>query len=122
MLKNSGHNKQIGKLGEEFVTEYLKKCGFKILERNWHCSKIAEVDIIALDGDVLVFVEVKTRSNLQCGHPFEAVNHTKLKKIQQAIPIYIAEKNIKTSSFRIDLVAVIGTKDFKIEHLRGIGF
>ena len=122
MQKTTGHNKQIGKFGEDFVVNYLEKCGFEILDRNWHCSKSAEIDIIAMDGNTLVFVEVKTRSNLNCGHPFEAINTSKLKKIQQSIPVYINEKNLSVSSFRIDLVAVIGTKELKIEHLRGAGF
>ena len=80
-MKNTFSNKTLGKLGEDAAVEYLKKSGFEILDRNWHCSKDAEVDIIAKDGKTLVFVEVKTRSNLNCGHPFEAINLKKMQKI-----------------------------------------
>ena len=121
-MKNTFSNKKLGKFGEDLAVDYLKKSKFEILERNWHCSKDAEVDIIAKDGKTLVFVEVKTRSNLNCGHPFEAINVHKMQKIMLAIPVYIEKNDISCSNYRIDLIAVIGKENPKIEHIRGAGF
>ena len=78
-MKNTFQNKLVGKKGEDIAVEYLRKRGMKILDRNWHFSKNSEIDIIALENETLVFVEVKTRTNLNCGHPFEAIDYNKLK-------------------------------------------
>ena len=115
-------NKELGKLGEDFAVEYLKKHGFEILERNWHYSRNAEIDIIAKDKNTLVFVEVKTRSGLNCGHPFEAINKEKIRKIAVSIPAYIEEKQLNCTDYRIDIIALIGKQNPKLEHLRGIGY
>ncbi len=110
-----------GKQGENIAEQYLKKLGYKIIERNWHYSKNAEIDIIAEDKDCLVFVEVKTRTTLEYGHPFEAITKTKIEKIHKAIFGYIKEcdKNYKT--FRFDGISILGLKDPKIEHIKDLG-
>ena len=115
-------NKELGKFGEDFAVEYLCKKGFEILDRNWHYSRNAEIDIIAKDKDTLVFVEVKTRSNLNCGHPFEAINKDKIRKIALSIPAYIEEKQLNCTNYRIDVIALTGKQNPKLEHLRGIGY
>lgn len=69
------HN-ELGKQGEALAVEYLRKEGYEILETNWVFQK-AEVDIIALKGDVLAIVEVKTRSSLEYGLPQEFVKPKK---------------------------------------------
>lgn len=67
---------EIGKLGEDLACKYLQNKGYKILERNFE-AKQGEIDIIALDKEELVFIEVKTRSNILYGKPAEAVNEIK---------------------------------------------
>lgn len=118
---NLKENTQKGRIGENIAEKYLKKSGYKIIEKNWHYSKNAEIDIIAIDRDTLVFVEVKTRSTLNFGHPFEAINSSKLQKIYTAIYGYINASNKKYKNFRIDAVAVIGIENPKIEHIKNIG-
>ena len=110
-----------GKKGENIAEQYLKKLGYKIVERNWHYSKNAEIDIIAKDKDCLVFIEVKTRSNLDCGHPFEAITKSKIEKIQTAIYGYLKENDNSTKDFRIDGIAIIGLNNPEIEHIKNLG-
>ena len=67
---------KIGKYGEEVAKRYLKLKGYNIVQSNFSCRQ-GEIDIIANDDKELVFIEVKTRSNLLYGYPVEAVNSTK---------------------------------------------
>lgn len=110
-----------GKTGEDIAREYLLKQGFKIIESNWHYSKNSEIDIIAKDNDILVFVEVKTRTTENFGHPFEAVNKRKIEKIYSAALAYQNQTEIKFKDIRIDVVSIIDIKNPKIEHLKNIG-
>lgn len=114
-------NIQTGKTGEDIACEYVNKCGYKIIERNRHFSKNAEIDIIAKDKDCLVFIEVKTRKSLSCGHPFEAITAGKIEKIKKAVFAYLAETSETYKSYRIDGIAIVGLKNPTIEHLQNIG-
>lgn len=115
------NNVDKGRQGEKIAAEYLIKSGYKIIETNWHYSKNAEIDIIAQDGDCIVFIEVKTRTNLNYGHPFESISPTKIQKINTAILGYLKILNRKYKSYRIDCIAVIGLNNPKIEHLKNLG-
>ena len=110
-----------GKQGENIAEKYIKKLGYKIIERNWHYSKNAEIDIIADDNGTLVFIEVKTRTTLNYGHPFEAIDKTKIQKIHKAIYAYLNEYETQYNNFRFDGIAIIGLKDPKIEHIKDLG-
>lgn len=118
MFKN---NIVTGKKGEDKACDYLINKGYKIIERNWHYSKNAEIDIIAEDNGTIVFVEVKTRTNLNYGHPFESITYTKIQKIHKAIFAYINKSKIRYKSFRFDGIAIIGLQNPKIEHLKNLG-
>ena len=118
MIKN---NIEKGKQGEDKACKYLLDCGYTIIERNWHYSKNAEIDIIAKEKDTLVFIEVKTRTNLNFGHPFEAINNLKTQKIHKAISAYLAQTDLKCKSFRFDGIAIIGLNNPKIEHIKNLG-
>ena len=87
-------NISLGKNGEDIAVKYLEKQGYKILERNKRFSKLCEIDIIALDRNILVFVEVKTRKTNICGHPFEAITKTKYNHIKQGVFLYLQESLI----------------------------
>lgn len=110
-----------GKQGENIACEYVKKLGMKVIDTNWHYSKNAEIDIIAEDKDTLVFIEVKTRSSLNYGHPFEAITKEKISKINTAILGYMKENDKKYIGYRFDGIAVIGLQNPKIEYLKDIG-
>lgn len=107
------HNKQVGKIGEDFAYEFLLKKGFTILERNWG-NKWGEIDIIAKDGDILVFIEVKTKIGINFGTPEEMVNPRKLIQIQKIASSYLHTAN---SPLRIDVVAVILSPDKTLKTL-----
>ena len=113
-------NKLKGAQGEAIAAQYLLNKGYQILEKNWHYSTNAEIDIIAKDCQQYVFVEVKTRTSCNYGHPFEAINYTKLKRIEAAGLAYLNQINDKKSDFRVDVVAVINPKNPQIEHLVGV--
>ncbi len=97
--------KNLGALGEKIATELLKKNKYKILARNFH-TRFGELDIVAVDGETLVFVEVKTRTSGQFGLPEEAISSWKLRSIEKAGQIFRV-KNAKLPEWeRIDVVAV----------------
>ncbi len=118
---NLKENFKKGKSGENIAQEYVKKCGMKIIDTNWHYSKNAEIDIIAEDKDTLVFIEVKTRTTLNYGHPFEAITKAKISKIQTAILAYLKTCDEDYKNYRFDGIAIIGLKNPKIEHIKDIG-
>lgn len=99
-----------GRRYEVFAAEYLKKQGYRILEQNFYCRQ-GEVDLIARDGKVLVFIEVKYRKTLHSGTPAEAVNRRKQQKIRQAARYYLYRKNYgEDIPCRFDVVSIAGEK------------
>ena len=112
--------KEVGKFGENFVKDYLKNLGWKILDTNFHYSRYAELDIVAKDGDTIVFVEVKTRSTKNFGHPFEAVNKTKLNNIFKAGLAWLNKTKEPYKNYRIDVVSVLGQENPQVEHLKNV--
>ncbi len=102
--------------GETLASEYLKNKGYKIIERNYK-NKIGEIDIIAMLGDTLVFVEVKERESLRFGHPREAVNFYKQQKIRKVALGYLKYKQlIDKINVRFDVIDVLGEKITHIEN------
>lgn len=94
-----------GQLGEIAASEYLKNKGYKILGRNFR-SKFGEIDLVAIDGDTLVFVEVKTRWNKAYGYPQEAVTPRKLRKIARTGEYFKLLNPQTPELLRIDVVAI----------------
>lgn len=134
----------IGKKGEDLAVEYLKKKGYKIVERNYH-GRQGEIDIIAICSEtnpsthkvypevtervrsgnkVLVFVEVKTRTSSQFGTPLESIRSSKLSAIEITAQLYKSQHPKLPDAMRIDAVAVEldqNKKPAKIEHIENIG-
>jgi len=100
------HNLSLGKKGEEIAVSYLAKKGFRIIERNFK-ARYGEVDIIAQDGEALVFVEVKTRIGTKYGMPKESVTPRKLKEVVKTAEYYATLHPGLSKSLRIDVVGVI---------------
>lgn len=105
-------NKVKGANGELLAKKQLKKLGYKILEMNY-TNKIGEIDIIAKDGDFLVFVEVKTRSSNAFGRPCEAVTPYKQEKIRKVATLYLLENDAYNSNIRFDVVEILDN-DFNL--------
>ena len=108
-----------GKKGEELAVEYLVKNGYKIVEQNKRFSRFCEIDIIALDKNILVFCEVKTRKTDICGSPFEAITKSKYQNIKKGIFFYLQE-NPNFKKFRIDAISIILEPKLEIKHLKNI--
>jgi putative endonuclease len=98
------HN-DFGKLGEELAVNYLIGKGYEILERNWH-NIHKEVDIIAKDGQFLVFVEVKARRSSEYGEPDLAVTKRKQQMLIAAANAYITRNKLDVEA-RFDIVSII---------------
>ncbi len=101
-------NKTIfGAKGEELATQFLKKNGYKIIERNFRIRG-GEIDIIALDGQTLVYIEVKTRTNHQFGLPVESVTSSKLNFLIRAAKFYRNNRGYLKlpAAERIDVVSI----------------
>ena len=102
----SKHKIDLGKEGEDIAAEFLIKKNFNILERNYRYGH-GEIDIIAEDGETLVFVEVKTRNTLEFGHPEISVTKGKLNQIKKIAEAYLFEKEIDDKECRLDVVAIL---------------
>ncbi len=96
----------LGKKGEEIAASYLESKGYTILERNFKCRS-GEIDLIACAEDKLVFIEVKTRRNLNYGLPREAVNKEKVRHIFSVIDFYTRKYNIQDVDKQIDVVEIL---------------
>ncbi|MDY8136994.1 YraN family protein [Aquimarina sp. 2201CG5-10] len=109
------HNK-LGKEGEKLAVDFLLKKGYDILEKNYRYLK-SEIDIIAQKGDLVVAVEVKTRSTPEFGDPHEFVKPKQIQSLVKAIDHYIVENDLDVE-VRFDIIAIIKNKlGIKIEHL-----
>ncbi|PJJ71774.1 putative endonuclease [Diaminobutyricimonas aerilata] len=112
---------ELGRRGEELATRYLAGAGLEILDRNWRCAQ-GEVDIVARDGDELVFVEVKTRAGLAFGHPLEAITALKLARLRRLAAAWCDAHGVRAPRRRIDAVGVVAPArgEATIDHLPGV--
>ncbi|WP_411721019.1 YraN family protein [Mycetocola sp.] len=112
---------ELGRRGEDLAARFLEDAGYRVVERNWRCRQ-GEIDIIASKEDTLVFVEVKTRSGLAFGHPFEAITATKLARLRVLAAAWCAEHHPRASRIRLDAIAVVAprTGPASVEHLLGV--
>jgi putative endonuclease len=97
--------KQTGRRGEDIAASHLVDKGYKIIQRNWRCS-VGELDIVAEDGDTLVFVEVRTRKGQRFGTAEESVTPTKQARLIELAQTYLQKTSTRSRLWRIDVVAV----------------
>ena len=96
----------LGQQGEQLAAGLLKKEGYRILEFNYR-GHLGEIDLVAEDGDCLVFVEVKTRRNFACGHPLESIDRRIQGQLIKAAREYLAAKGAEERFCRFDAVSVL---------------
>lgn len=114
--RNRYNKRRIGSEHEKEAADYLKEKGYKIIGNNIF-TPFGEIDLLALDGNTLVFTEIKYRSSLSCGDPLEAVDYRKQKKICRAAFYYYTYNGFETNRpCRFDVIAVY--KDSKITHVK----
>ncbi|MBP3284053.1 MAG: YraN family protein [Clostridia bacterium] len=113
------YNKILGNFGEDAAEKFLKRQGYKILERNYRC-RFGEVDLVALEDGCLVFVEVKTRVSEKYGNPSNAVNGMKLQHMKKTALSYINYRRMGDYPARFDIAEVFadsGEKGFEIKKI-----
>lgn len=115
------YKKILGHHGEAIIENYLKKNGYKIVDKNY-LKRSGEIDLIAQDpeGNEIVFIEVKTRRSYVYGRPEEAVNNKKIRNIEKTAILWMAEKNKSNLPWRIDIIALELMQETKIIHLKNV--
>ena len=108
-------NLEIGHLGETIAKRYLQNKGYRIVEENYQ-TKYAEIDLIARDKGILVFVEVRTRRDEWFGSPEESIKRDKIKKLTRNAEAYVARKRY-SKVYRIDVVCIVLDEDGGIERI-----
>jgi putative endonuclease len=111
----------VGAYGERVAAAHLVAAGMVILERNWRCPA-GEIDIVARDGDVLVFCEVKTRRGTGFGSPLEAVTAVKAARLRRLAAAWTADRGLHLPEIRIEHVGVLRPRRgaAEVEHVRGV--
>ena len=110
----------LGARGEQAAEKYLKKLGYRIVDRNVRLGR-CELDLVAVDGRTVVFVEVKTRQNLAAGHPAEAVDAWKQRHLTRAALQYLNRHRLTNHRARFDVLAILwpdATKPPEIQHIQ----
>jgi putative endonuclease len=98
-----------GRKGERIACRFLLKQGFDILARRYR-SRSGELDIIAYEGDTLVFIEVKTRSSAEFGEPWEFVDWQKQQILRRTAEDFIADHDLGQYAYRFDIISVLGSE------------
>ena len=112
----------LGQRGEQAAADYLESRGLRILDRNWRCAD-GEIDIVAVERQVPVVCEVKSRTSTRYGGPLEAVSRAKRARLRRLAVQWLNAHGIRFDEVRIDVVGLLyeGTGGFTIEHVRGVG-
>jgi putative endonuclease len=101
---------ELGKRGEDAAAAYLERTGMTVVERNWRC-RAGEVDLVALDGTSVVFVEVKTRKSTATGQPEEAVTPTKQRRYKRLAEAYLQQAGLSDVTVRFDVISLLVVAD-----------
>jgi putative endonuclease len=97
---------RLGNEGERLAARYLRRQGYRILARRYR-TPMGELDLIARDGNCIVFVEVKTRRTVDAGHPFEAVDRTKQAQMTRLALAFLKRHRLLEQSARFDVVSIV---------------
>ena len=113
------YKKQIGDKGEKLAEDFLKRKEYEIIQRNYRC-RMGEIDIIAKQDDVIVFVEVRTKQTESFGPPEQSVTSGKINRITKAALSYLQEKELAGRTCRFDVIAIMfpkGSREPRIDHI-----
>jgi putative endonuclease len=108
--------KNLGAAGETIASRYLRKRGYRILERNYR-TIFGEIDLIARVKNIIVFVEVKTRATSSLGPPYLSVTRNKQRHIIKNALFYLKQKHMMGVNWRVDIVSVKLNYDRKVENI-----
>lgn len=101
---------RLGLAGEQAAARFLQRLGYRIVARG-HRQRLGEIDLIALDGDCLVFVEVKTWSSADSGDPSLAVDRRKQEKLSRAAIVYLKRRGLLEQRCRFDVISIVWPTD-----------
>lgn len=110
----SFNKRSIGTAYEKLAKKYLQNIGYSILVMNYRC-KSGEIDIIASEGEYIIFIEVKYRKTLKYGYPRESVNYYKQKHIIYAAKYFLLINNLYNKNCRFDVIEIL---DDKVTHIK----
>ncbi len=108
--------RRLGQLGEGLAAQHLEEQGYVICERNYRCT-VGEIDIVALDGEYLAFVEVRTRKSKRFGSPEESISTAKKQKLIEVAQTYLQERESLPLDWRIDVVSIEVSPQGRLERL-----
>ena len=110
----------LGRAGEQRAALHLEQLGYEILDRNWRCAQ-GELDIVARSGAMLCFIEVKTRRTIGFGHPFEAIDERKRRRLWRLAHAWSIEnpEHARYRTLRLEVIGITGRDPTKgeLEHL-----
>ncbi|WGW13083.1 YraN family protein [Saxibacter everestensis] len=111
---------ELGRWGEQRAVEHVRSLGYRVLDTNWRCRD-GEIDAVALDGDCLVVVEVKTRRGVSAGHPCEAITYRKLATLRLLAALWLRAHTVEAAGIRIDVIGIVARRGSSPEltHIRG---
>jgi putative endonuclease len=112
----------LGRYGEQLAARYLTDCGLEVIDRNWRCEH-GEIDLVARDGDCVVFCEVKTRRTERFGAPVEAVHAAKAARLRRLASAWLLAHDERAVRVRIDVVGVLRPRGGPalVRHVVGVG-
>lgn len=115
------YKNNLGRIGEDIASQYLIDHNFTIIDRNFR-SKFGEIDIIAQKGNTLFFIEVKTRSNLKKGMPYEAIHKHKIHQLKKASTYFLMQNNYKNLKYSLSAFSILFTNlnDYKLHFFESI--
>lgn len=122
MVLKRGRNQALGLFGESQVADYRMQQGDEVLDRNWRVHE-GEIDLVSLDkAGTFHFIEVKTRSSLAFGHPFEAISQVKLLRMQRLAMGWLVTHDCFGCEYSIDIASVLMNPDgtHSLEYRAGI--
>lgn len=107
-----------GQAGEQAAARYLEQRGYRIVARNWRHGRNGEIDLVAMDGGEVVFVEVKTRRDTQFGDPIAQITPFKQKQLRKLAALFLSQYRLLGAPYRIDVIGI--RSDGKATYLRHI--
>lgn len=113
----------LGKRGEDLAHRYLRSSGYTVVARNYRpAGGEVEADIVARQGDTIVFVEVKARASADFGTPDRAIGTDKQKNIVRAARAYVTRAGIEWNQVRFDVISIVFTEPPSVTHMKDAFF
>jgi putative endonuclease len=107
---------ELGEQGESLAVQFLESKGYRIRERNWRILE-GELDVVAEEGDAIVFVEVKTRRSREFGYPEESITQKKKARLIKAALHYMEDHQLEDVDWRFDLIAIECLSNGEVERI-----